>query len=94
MFTTYTEVQYDQASWDTIVLSPVPPLYVDDCVAKAQIMKDEGKTPEVFAELGSLPRSYRRYWIDTTSAEEWKTFQLQKASDYSFVITDYIIGQV
>lgn len=92
-YTKYTEVQYDQATFDQIYQFGVNLPYVAECVDKAQIMENEGKTPQVYATFGSLPRSFRRVWVDQASADEWKAFQIQTATNYGFVITNYEIGE-
>lgn len=91
MYTKYTEVQYEPSSYaQTISLTP----YVQDLHMKAKEMVDEGKTPSIYAYMGSLPLSYRRDWISEEAALEWETFQLSALAQYNLTITTYVIGDL
>jgi hypothetical protein len=93
MYAKYTEVQYDDASYEATLVEPYP-TYVTECLAKAQEMYDLGKTPSVYASQGSIPHSYRREWVDLAAAEEWELFQQAKAAEHGFIITYYGIGDI
>jgi len=92
MYTKYTQVQYDEVSWPQTEYGGLEP-FLSEVHTYASQLTIEGKTTGG-AVYGDLPRTWKRIWTDQESAETWRDFTYQKATEYGLTITDYKIGDV